>query len=165
MLLSELKVGMLVKANKKSNKRYGVTTEEKGCIGRVKKVGLDGAFTIQITQHCHALRIGQNYAVDCRYFDIYEEGKVENKMKIELKEVDKGLDFEVGDVLVYEDDTCVLVCTGHGLEGYRGVILGENYLTGYRSTKEDLLEEIEEEEDFGRIVRVIKAHNLKLTEI
>lgn len=165
MLHSELKVGMLVKANKRSNRKYGVTTEEKGCIGRVKKVGLGGAFTIQITQHCHALGIGKNYDVDCRYFDIYEEGKVENKMKIELKEADKGLDFEVGDVLVYEDDTCVLVCTGCALEGYRGVILGENYLTGYRSTKEDLLEEIEEEEDFGRVVRIIKAHNLKLTEI
>lgn len=165
MLHSELKVGMLVKANKRSNRKYGATTEEKGCIGRVKKVGLGGAFTIQITQHCHALGIGKNYDVDCRYFDIYEEGKVENKMKIELKEADKGLDFEVGDVLVYEDDTCVLVCTGCALEGYRGVILGENYLTGYRSTKEDLLEEIEEEEDFGRVVRIIKAHNLKLTEI
>ena len=165
MVLSELKAGMLVKANKKSNKRYGVTTEENGCIGRIKTVGFGGAFNLQVTQHCQSFRIGQNYDVDCRYFDIYEEGKVENKMKIEFKEAGKGLDFEVGDVLVYEDDTCVLVCTGHGLEGYRGVILGENYLTGYRSTKEDLLEEIEEEEDFGRIVRVIKAHNLKLTEI
>lgn len=165
MLPSELRVGMLVKANKMSNKRYAATTEEYGCMGRIKKVGFGGAFKIQVTQHCHALRIGQKYDVDCRYFDVYEEGKVENKMKIELKEAGKGLDFEVGDVLVYEDDTCVLVCTDCVLDGYRGVILGENYLTGYRSTKEDLLEEIEEEEDFGRVVRVIKAHNLKLTEI
>lgn len=165
MLHSELKVGMLVKANKISNIRYEVTTEKNGCIGRVKKVGFGGDFKIQITQHCQSLFIGQTCKVDCRYFDIYEEGKVENKMKIELKEAGKGLDFEVGDVLVYEDDTCVLVCTDCDLEGYRGVILGVNYVTGYRSTKEDLLEEIEEEEDFGRVVRVIKAHNLKLTEI
>ena len=156
---------MLVKANKRSNRKYGATTEEKGCIGRVKKVGLGGAFTIQITQHCHALGIGKNYDVDCRYFDIYEEGKVENKMKIELKEADKGLDFEVGDVLVYEDDTCVLVCDDYTSVGYRGVILGENYVTKCRGSKETLLEEIEEEEGFGRIVRVIKAPHLKLTEI
>lgn len=165
MLYSELKVGMLVKANKRSNRKYGATTEEKGCIGRVKKVGLGGAFTIQITQHCHALGIGKNYDVDCRYFDIYEEGKVENKMKIELKEADKGLDFEVGDVLVYEDDTCVLVCDDYTSVGYRGVILGENYVTKCRGSKETLLEEIEEEEGFGRMVRVIKAPHLKLTEI
>lgn len=165
MLHSELKVGMLVKANKISNIRYEVTTEKNGCIGRVKKVGFGGDFKIQITQHCQSLFIGQTCNVDCRYFDIYEEGKVENKMKIELKEAGKGLDFEVGDVLVYEDDTCVLVCDDCDLDGYRGVILGENYFTDYRSTKEDLLEEIEEEEDFGRVVRIIKAHNLKLTEI
>lgn len=165
MLLSELKVGMLVKANKISNIRYEVTTEKNGCIGRVKKVGFGRDFKIQITQHCQSLFIGQTCNVDCRYFDIYEEGKVENKMKIELKEAGKGLDFEVGDVLVYEDDTCVLVCNAHALEGYRGVILGENYVTKYRGSKEGLLEEIEEEEDFGRVVRVIKAHNLKLTEI
>lgn len=165
MLHSELKVGMLVKANKRSNKRYGVTTEEKGCIGRVKKVGLGGAFTIQITQHCHAFRTGQTYDVDCRYFDVYEEGKVENKMKIELKEAGKGLDFEVGDVLVYEDDTCVLVCDDCDFDGYRGVILGENYVTKCRGSKETLLEEIEKEGTFGKVVRIIKAHNLKLTEI
>lgn len=29
MLLSELKVGMLVKANKRSNERYRITTEKK----------------------------------------------------------------------------------------------------------------------------------------
>lgn len=165
MLLSELKVGMLVKANKRSNERYRITTEKNGCIGRVKKVGFGGAFKIQITQHCNSFIIGQNYDVDCRYFDIYEEGKVENKMKIELKEAGKGLDFEVGDVLVYEDDTCVLVCDDHTSVGYRGVILGENYVTKCRGSKETLLKEIEEEGTFGKVVRVIKAHNLKLTEI
>lgn len=165
MLHSELKVGMLVKANKRSNERYEVTTEKNGCIGRVKKVGFGRDFKIQITQHCQSLFIGQTCNVDCRYFDIYEEGKVENKMKIELKEAGKGLDFEVGDVLVYEDDTCVLVCDDCDFGGYRGVILGENYVTKCRGSKETLLEEIEKEGTFGKVVRIIKAHNLKLTEI
>lgn len=164
MLHSELKVGMLVKANKRSNERYRVTTEEKGCIGRVKEVGLDGAFEIQITQHYNPVNIGQTYIVGCEYFDIYEEGKVENNMKIELKEVNKDLAFEVGDVLVYEDGTCVLVVKDTDLADYRGVILGKNYITFCQDSKQKLLEELEEE-DFGELVRVIKAYNLKLEEI
>lgn len=165
MLHSELKVGMLVKANKRSNSEYCVTNEEYGCVGTVVEILTDGEFRLRITQHETDCEVGDIYRVDCDYFDIYEEGKVENKMKIELKETSKDLEFGVGDVLVYQNGACVLVVNDSDLDDYRGVILGDNYVTSYRSSLKGILEEIEDEEDFGELVRVIKAHNLKLTEI
>lgn len=157
----ELKVGMLVKANEKSNARYCYTTQMRGCRGIVKEIE-DEVFTLEITEHENILEIGVTYGVEAEYFDIVEES---TGMKIELKEEVKKLDFTYGDLLVFENGTKVLVMSDTYDEDYRAVILGINKVTSYTSSKSALILELREDFKVDNLVRVVKAENLKLVEI
>lgn len=84
-------------------------------------------------------------------------------MQIELKTVDKNLDFEHGDILVTESEDMILVVKDPSWGEYVSISLN-NLQVGYRcNKKENLLQFVTE--DYGRVVRVVKSKNLKLIEI
>lgn len=157
----DLKVGMLVKANEKSNARYCYTNQRKGCKGIVKRIN-DSDFELEITEHENSLEIGVTYDVKAEYFDIVEES---TGMKIELKEEVKELDFTYGDLLVFENGKKVLVMSDSYDDDYRAVVLGVNKVTDYTSSKNGLIRELRENFEVDNLVRVVKAENLKLVEI
>lgn len=166
MLHSELKLGMTVKANEESNDKYIITKEAYGCEGVVTEI--DGKyFSLKVTEHQRIQYIGNKYEVEVKYFDLVEEikeEKVEKNMKVELKKVNVGLDFECGDLLVSDKGRFALVMADFDGEDYRAVLLDEKKITDCRGSEAGLLDELEEE-NFGKVTRVIKASNLKLSEI
>lgn len=162
MLHSELKVGMKVKANEESNDRYSITKEAYGCEGEVIKIKENG-FVLKITACKHSGYIGSELDVEAKYFDLVEEIK-EDKMKIELKKVNVDLDFDYGDLLISDKGSGALVMADYPGYDYTAVLLDENRVTAYRSSKSGLLDELQREK-FGKVVRVVKASNLKLSEI
>lgn len=160
MKQEELRVGMTVRANELSNSRYRWTTERYGCIGTVVTI-YDEGFKLEITNHDVKSEIGNKFDVDAKYFDKEEIGK----MRIELKEEKINMEIGYGDLLVFEKGQSVLVMKDYDGTDYRGVVLGDNYVTDYKTNQISLLEHLSSIKGFGKLVRVIKADNLKLSEV
>lgn len=160
MLHSELKVGMKVKANELSNSQYGYTTKELKCEGVVESIEKAG-FTIRITVHAEEGQVGTTYIVGAKYFDKVEE---DNKMKIEMKKVQQEIVFEVGDLVISDEGKHALIVKDDDGEDYRAVIFEDSQVTGYTGRLSNIPEELEDFR-FGKIVRVIKAKNLMLSEV
>lgn len=69
---SELRVGMKVKANKKSNDKYIITNEKNNCEGVVENI-LDTFFTLRITNSKVKSQIGGTQPAQADCFDIVED--------------------------------------------------------------------------------------------
>lgn len=156
MLKSELRVGMKVRANERSNRRYGVTKQSENCEGIVQSIHSGDTFTLKITNHASACEIGTTYSVAPEYFDKVEDAPI----LVELKAVEK-VKVNIGDLVVTDSSNQILVLSHE--EGARGLILNQEKVTVYESTVDDLIEVINR--NFGKVVRVIPASNLKITEI
>lgn len=171
--LEHLKVGMKVKANKRSNGIYCWTKEELGCVGVVREIRRT-EFVIEITDHQQSGEIGRTYDVEPRYFDIYvesekeevvEEVKGEAKMVVELKKVDVVKDAKYGDIVVFEKGQLMLIVADSDKDDYRGVFLNELHITCYENDVEDLIDTVQSRYETGNVVRIIPARNIKLSEI
>lgn len=67
--MAKFKVGDIIKANKKSNKRYGVTTQENGWTGKILSIENGLIYAETITPTCDE---GDNYHLMEEYFDLVE---------------------------------------------------------------------------------------------
>lgn len=86
-------------------------------------------------------------------------------MRIEVKDVDNKLDFNYGDLLVFQCGKKVLVSKDYDDTDYVGVILEDNIITDCRMSKTGLLDDLRIEHGLNTLVRVIRAENLKLSEV
>lgn len=159
MLNSELKIGMKVRANERSNGRYGVTRQSDNCEGIVKGINSGGTFTLKITKHDSVCELGNTYTVAPEYFDKVEETGI---IAVELKEeVKQEFELNVGDLVVTEEGNLILVLNEE--PGFRGIVLNKERVTVYKSDIADLKNHIEA--NFGKIKKVVPATKLKITEI
>lgn len=86
-------------------------------------------------------------------------------MKINL--MDKVIEkekIEVGDIVIFDDDSIYLMCYDTDYEDYRGVELNETVVTPYYGSINALLASIMEE-NCSEIVSFIKSENFELNEI
>ena len=157
----ELEVGMLVRANELSDDVYTYTTSDNNCEGIVEQINISD-FSLRITKSADASKIGHNYDVEAKYFDIIKEN---TGMVVELKTTEKRIEFGYGDLLVFEKGNQVLVVSDTDGNDYRGIILGEYKPTSYRGSKRGFIEMLEGAYELGSLERVIKADKLKLMEI
>ena len=67
--MAKFKVGDIIKANKKSNNRYGVTTQENGWTGKILSIENGLIYAETITPTCDE---GDNYHLMEEYFDLVE---------------------------------------------------------------------------------------------
>lgn len=67
--MAKFKVGDIIKANKKSNDRYGVTTQKNGWTGKVLSIENGLIYAETITPTCDE---GDNYHLMEEYFDLVE---------------------------------------------------------------------------------------------
>lgn len=67
--MSKFKVGDIIKANKKSNDRYGVTTQKNGWTGKILSIENGLIYAETITPTCDE---GDNYHLMEEYFDLVE---------------------------------------------------------------------------------------------
>lgn len=167
---SELRVGMKVKANKKSDEAYSITTQKECCVGVVVGIGAK-SFDIAITDAKDVHDLGKVFKVHAECFDEVEgaEGEeiMDNKIKVQLKGYNISLDFEYGDVIVSESGKVALVVKGFDNgSSFKGVLLNTFKTTPVWASKEALIGNLETIPSFGgKAVRVIKGSNLKLSEI
>lgn len=85
MKIEDVKLGMKVRANEKSNERYNFTTEKNGCEGEV--VALTGnKMKITVTGMKAGVCIGKRYDVEPAYFDAIGE-EDENKETLAEEEL------------------------------------------------------------------------------
>lgn len=69
--MAKFKVGDIIKANKESNERYGVTTQKNGWIGKVTSVKKNGDISVKtLTPEEYEGRV---FEVDERYFYLVED--------------------------------------------------------------------------------------------
>lgn len=162
MRKEDLKVGMLVKANKISNTAYTVTTEEFGCVGVIQKIWSNGKFRLKITEHHDSRKIGNEYAVECEYFDCVRQVGITFEAKEEAEEV---FEIKAGDIVITSKGVQVLV--SHDFDGstdLRGVLLNTLRMTHYFRNVRELNEKLLEE-GFGTVVRVINKENYVIKEV
>lgn len=70
--MAKFKVGDIIKANKESNERYGVTTQKNGWTGKVTSVKKNGDISVKtLTPEEYEGRV---FEVDERYFDLVKDG-------------------------------------------------------------------------------------------
>lgn len=92
--MAKFKVGDIIKANKKSNKKYSVTTQKNGWTGKVLSIKDGLIYAETITPTCDR---GEKYHVLERYFDLVEDEqnmmRIVNKNTVIVKLVDgrKGI--------------------------------------------------------------------------
>lgn len=156
MLHSELRVGMKVRANERSNGKYLITKASQNCEGIVKRIYED-EFELEVTSHEFSHKIGNAYGVEAEYFDKVEE--VPATLKVELKE--KEQELKLGDLVVTDGGNHVLIFK-HGT-GFRGVILNQERVTTVERSLETLKRAIVR--SLGKIERIVPSTKLQITEI
>lgn len=158
MRFEDLKMGMEVVANERSNGEYSWTTKNKGFVGTVVEIdSSDNTFKVKTTQHEDSSRIGDTYWVEAEYF---EAKGITISLKEEAKE---ELIPAVGDMVVLENGKVVLICKDYDDSDFRGAVMNDFITTDYFSTVSRLMEEIKDE--YGTPVRIIKKSNIKVSEI
>lgn len=93
--MAKFKVGDIIKANKESNERYGVTTQKNGWTGKVTSVKKNGDISVKtLTPEEHE---GSMYNVDERYFDLTGDNHIKkhivnkNAVIVKLDDGRKGV--------------------------------------------------------------------------
>ena len=73
--MSKFKIGDIVRANKESNERYGVTTRKNGWTGKVTSVKKNGDISVKtLTPEEYEGRV---FEVDERYFDLMDGNQIQ----------------------------------------------------------------------------------------
>jgi len=73
--MAKFKVGDIIRANKKSNERYGVTTQKNGWTGKVTSVKKNGDISVKtLTPEEYEGRV---FDVDERYFDLMDGNQIQ----------------------------------------------------------------------------------------
>lgn len=73
--MSKFKIGDIVRANKESNERYGVTTQKNGWTGKVTSVKKNGDISVKtLTPEEYKGRV---FEVDERYFDLMDGNQIQ----------------------------------------------------------------------------------------
>ena len=73
--MAKFKVGDIIKANKDSNERYGVTTQKNGWTGKVTSVKKNGDISVKtLTPEEYKGRV---FEVDERYFDLMDGNQIQ----------------------------------------------------------------------------------------
>ena len=73
--MSKFKIGDIVRANKESNERYGVTTQKNGWTGKVTSVKKNGDISVKtLTPEEYEGRV---FEVDERYFDLMDGNQIQ----------------------------------------------------------------------------------------
>ena len=73
--MAKFKVGDIIKANKESNKKYGVTTQKNGWTGKVTSVKKNGDISVKtLTPEEYKGRV---FEVDERYFDLMDGNQIQ----------------------------------------------------------------------------------------
>lgn len=93
--MAKFKVGDIIKANKESNERYGVTTQKNGWTGKVTSVKKNGDISVKtLTPKEYEGRV---FEVDERYFDLMDGNQIQrhiinkNAVVIILNDGKKGI--------------------------------------------------------------------------
>lgn len=93
--MAKFKVGDIIKANKESNKRYGVTTQKNGWTGKVTSVKKNGDISVKtLTPEEYEGRV---FEVEEAYFDIAENRQIitrivnKNTVIVKLRDGRKGI--------------------------------------------------------------------------
>lgn len=93
--MAKFKVGDIIKANKESNERYGVTTQKNGWTGKVTSVKKNGDISVKtLTPEEYEGRV---FEVDERYFDLMDGNQIQrhiinkNAVVIILNDGKKGI--------------------------------------------------------------------------
>lgn len=163
MNISEVRLGMVVEANESSNNRYLLTTAEHGCVGIVTDINKEkNHITIKVIEHDMLSKVGHYYSeLRPEYFDcVVDSGRIE----VELKD-ERLMNIGIGDLIVDEEGTGVLIMVDYNYKDYRGIILDTNIVTQSKRTVEDLIDLLRAKHGFGNVKRVVKAEHLKLSEV
>src|SRR5574344_1023296 len=73
--MAKFKVGNIIKANKESNERYGVTAQKNGWTGKVTSVKKNGDISVKtLTPEEYKGRV---FEVDERYFDLMDGNQIQ----------------------------------------------------------------------------------------
>lgn len=162
MRKEELKVGMVVKANEKSNGRYIKTTLYKECVGVVTEILSDDKFILEITNSSVTSDIGKSFDVKCECFDIVEQKGINFKAK---EEVAKMPEIKAGDIIITDKGNQIMVVFDNDYSGdFVGVVLNNTTVTDYFRNFRELSAELNAL-DLGKIERVINKENFVIEEI
>lgn len=157
MRFEDLKIGMQVVANRRSNDEYTWTNERLGFVGEVIEIdSSDNTFKVRATQHESSSRIGCTAWVKADYFDA-------RGIMVELKEEREELNPNVGDMVVLGNGKVVLICNDYDGSDYRGAILNDLKTTEYYCSIRRLMEVIND--TYGTPVRIIEKGNIKIEEV
>lgn len=162
MRKEELRVGMVVKANEKSNGRYLRTALNQECVGVVEEILSEGRFQLKITNSINKSDIGKGFNVDCEYFDAVEQEGIIFKAK---EEIAKMPEIKAGDIVITnKGNQVMIVFDNDGSGDFVGVVLNNTTVTDYFSDIRGLSSELNNL-DLGKIERIINKENYVIEEV